>query len=47
MGIEEINKSILELKLKAHMEDVKLKIQKLAQLADNKTEENKKEKDVK
>lgn len=47
MNIEEINKKIIELKLKAHIEDVRLEIQKLAQLVDSKKEETKKEKDVK
>lgn len=39
MDTEEITKKILELKLRAHIEDVKLKIQKLAQLADDKVEQ--------
>lgn len=47
METEEITKKILELKMKAHLEDVRLQIQKLAQLADSKKEEIKKEKDVK
>lgn len=47
MENEEITKKILELKMKAHIEDVRLEIQKLAQLADLKKEETKKEKDVK
>jgi len=47
METEEIAKKILELKMKAHIEDVRLEIQKLAQLADLKKEETKKEKDVK
>jgi hypothetical protein len=40
---EDINKKIIELKMKAHLEDVKLQIQRLAQLADNEKEEIKKE----
>jgi hypothetical protein len=41
---EDINKKIIELKMKAHLEDVKLQIQRLAQLADNEKEEIKKNK---
>ena len=40
---EDINKKIIELKMKAHLEDVKLQIQRLAQLADNEKEEIKKQ----
>lgn len=47
MESEEITKKILELKLKAHLEDVRLQIQKLAQMADEKNEQTKKEKDAK
>ena len=42
---EDINKKIIELKMKAHLEDVKLQIQRLAQLADNEKEEIKKQED--
>jgi hypothetical protein len=42
MKTEDINKKILELKLKSHIEDVKLEIQKLAQLADDEKEKTKK-----
>jgi hypothetical protein len=42
--IEDINKKIIELKMKAHLEDVKLEIQRLAQLADEKREATKKTK---
>jgi hypothetical protein len=41
---EDINKKMIELKMKAHLEDVKLQIQRLAQLADNEKEEIKKTK---
>lgn len=44
MNINDINKKIIELKMKAHIEDVRLQIQKLAQLADIKKEETKNEK---
>lgn len=47
METEEIAKKILELKMKAHIEDVRLEIQKLAQLADSKKEEIKKGKNDK
>jgi hypothetical protein len=40
---EDINKKMIELKMKAHLEDVKLQIQRLAQLADNEKEEIKKQ----
>ena len=42
MKTGDINKKILELKLKSHIEDVKLEIQKLAQLADDEKEKTKK-----
>jgi hypothetical protein len=45
METGDINKKILELKLKSHIQDVKLEIQKLAQLADIKKEEEKSKKD--
>ena len=41
---EDINKKIIELKMKAHLKDVKLQIQRLPQLADNEKEEIKKTK---
>jgi hypothetical protein len=47
MDTEDINKKILELKLKSHVENVKLEIQKLAQLADDNKEKTKTENNVK
>jgi hypothetical protein len=44
---EDINKKIIELKMKAHLEDVKLQIQRLAQLADDNKEQIKKEENAK
>ena len=47
MHTKDINKKILELKLKSHVENVKLEIQKLAQLADDNKEKTKTENNVK
>jgi hypothetical protein len=47
MDTKDINKKILELKLKSHVENVKLEIQKLAQLADDNKEKTKTKNNVK
>jgi hypothetical protein len=47
MHTKDINKKILELKLKSHVENVKLEIQKLAQLADDNKEKTKTKNNVK